>query len=57
MAVSEYAKLRGRSPQLIHYYIRTGKLETEACECGRKCVRVEEADQFFKDKENKDVHD
>jgi len=50
MAVSEYAKARGISPQLIHYYIREEKLEVDNCECGRRCVRVEEADKFFREK-------
>jgi predicted site-specific integrase-resolvase len=50
MAVAEYAKLRGISPQLVHYYIRTNKLEVDLCECGRRCVRVEEADAFLREK-------
>jgi predicted site-specific integrase-resolvase len=50
MAVKDYATSRGLSPQLVHYYIRTGKLEEDQCECGRRCVRVEEADAFFKEK-------
>lgn len=54
MAVSDYAKLRGITAQLIHYYIRKGKIEVDECECGRKCIRVEEVDKFFKDKEKKD---
>lgn len=50
MSVADYAKARGKKPQLIHYYIRTGKIESDFCECGRKCVRVQEADAFFKEK-------
>lgn len=51
MAVRDYAKARNIRPQLLYYYLRTRKIETDYCECGRKCVRVEEADAFFKSKE------
>lgn len=50
MSVADYAKARGMKPQLLHYYLRKGKLEADFCECGRKCIRVEEADAFFKAK-------
>jgi hypothetical protein len=54
MSVADYAQARGKKPQLIHYYIRTGKLIPDECECGRTCVNVEEADLFFKEREEKD---
>jgi hypothetical protein len=51
MSVADYAKARGIRPQLIHYYIRTGKILPTWCECGRKCVDVREADLFFEKKD------
>lgn len=54
MSVADYAKARGMSPQIIHYYIRKEKIVPDFCECGRQCVNVAETDQFFKDKEEKD---
>jgi hypothetical protein len=47
----EYGLLRGIKPQLVYYYIRTGKLELEHCICGRKVIDVAAADEFFKGKE------
>lgn len=41
----EYAKLRGMAPQLVYYYIRTGKIEKQRCICGRPVVRVQAADE------------
>lgn len=51
-----YAKLRGMQPQLVYYRIRTGKLKTKTCNCGRKCIDIKEADVAFGliDKEEKD---
>lgn len=43
----DFAKLIGVAPQLVYYYVRTGKLEIEVCDCGRKCVVVEQAVKFF----------
>ena len=53
MSVADYAKSRGKKPQLIHYYIRTEKILPDFCECGRTCVNVEETDAFFKDQAEK----
>jgi len=47
MSVADYAKARDMKPQLIHYYIRKGKIVPVLCECGRKCVEVKEADDFL----------
>lgn len=47
MSVREYAKFKKMQPQLLYYYLRTGKLEEENCICGRKVLDVEKADQFF----------
>jgi hypothetical protein len=44
----QYAKLRGIYPQKVYSAIRAGKLEQRNCDCGRKIVVVEEADEYFK---------
>jgi hypothetical protein len=43
----DYARLRDRRPQLVYYYIRTGRLDIERCNCGRKCINVNKADALF----------
>jgi hypothetical protein len=43
----EFAKLVGVAPQLVYYYIRTGKIEVVVCDCGRKCVEVAPAREFM----------
>ena len=43
-----YGKLRGIAPQQVYYYIRTKKLETEVCDCGRRCIRIEDADELLR---------
>lgn len=50
----EYAKLRsGLQPQLVYYYIRTGKIKQETCICGRKVIDIKAADEFFASKDKK----
>jgi len=44
----QYAKLRGIYPQKVYAALRNKKLEPTRCECGRKVVVVEEADEYFK---------
>jgi hypothetical protein len=45
-----YAKIRPvQSPQ-IYQWIRSGQLNWKYCECGRKVVKVEEADDFMRSK-------
>jgi len=44
----QYAKLRGIYPQKVYAAIRARKLEERNCDCGRKIVVVEEADEYFK---------
>jgi hypothetical protein len=44
----QYAKLRGIYPQKVYAAIRSGKLQQKPCDCGRKIVVVEEADEYFK---------
>jgi hypothetical protein len=54
MSVREYAKVRGVEPQLIYYYIRTGKISQDACPCcGRKVIDVGSADEFFRQRDAK----
>lgn len=49
MSVGDYAKLRGQQPQLVHYYVRKGAIETRKCECcGAKVINVEQADEAMK---------
>jgi hypothetical protein len=43
-----YGRLRGLAPQLIYYYIRRGKITTSHCDCGRKVIDKEEADDFLR---------
>ncbi len=50
----EYGKLRGISPQLIYYHLRESNLIIDYCDCGRKVVVVDEADQFFRKGEYSD---
>lgn len=42
-----FAKLVGVAPQLVYYYLRTGKIEYTVCNCGRKCVDVASTRKFF----------
>jgi len=42
----EWAKLRKVTPQLVYYWIRSGKIETETCICGRNVIDVEKADEY-----------
>jgi hypothetical protein len=44
----QYAKLRGIRPQRVYAALRAHKLDPTTCECGRKVVVVEEADELFK---------
>lgn len=53
MSVIDYAKARGLQPQKVYYYIRSKKLATEECDCGRKCVVVADVDEFFAELERK----
>lgn len=48
LPVIEYAKLRGLYPQKVYAAIRARKLVQHWCECGRKVVLIEEADEYFK---------
>jgi len=53
MTPRDYGKLRGVAPQLVYYHIRAGHLVPDTCDCGRKVIIVEEADELFrKEKDN-----
>ena len=45
----QYGKSKGIAPQLIYYHIKAKHLDVTTCECGRKCIDVKEADDFFAD--------
>ena len=51
MAISEYARARYITPQLVHYYIRTKRLKKYKCACGRYVINIAEADIALKLKE------
>lgn len=59
MTPREYAKRRSQEtgtivqPQNIYYYIRTGHIPLETCECGRKVIDVKVADDFFNERDKK----
>jgi hypothetical protein len=63
MSVREYAKYKSKvtgtivQPQLIYYYIRTGKIKEEPCICGRKVIDVKSADEFFAKRDAKNRSD
>jgi hypothetical protein len=46
----EYAQARGMTPQLVYYYIRTGKVKKERCVCGRWVIDVRAADEAIQTK-------
>lgn len=47
-SVSEYAKSVGEQPQLIHYYIRTGRIDKKPCACcGRPVINVAQANEVL----------
>lgn len=46
----DYAARRKMAPQLVYYYIRNNSEFqdlVQKCECGRMCIVVEAADEFF----------
>jgi hypothetical protein len=49
----EYAKLRGMTPQMVYYYIRTGVVKDELCKCGRRIVNVLATDEALSEKARK----
>jgi hypothetical protein len=45
-----YAKVRPITPQLVYYAIRNKKLKTHVCNCGRRCISKDGADDFYRAK-------
>ena len=43
-----YARIRGLAPQVIYYYIRRGYITWMRCDCGRKVIEKEEADEYLR---------
>ena len=43
-----YGKLRGIAPQLVYYHIRAGHITYKHCDCGRRVIDKEEADEYFR---------
>lgn len=51
--VKEFARRHNTQPQNIYYYIRTGKLTLEQCDCcGNKVLDIEKAEQFMRAQKN-----
>jgi hypothetical protein len=45
----EYARLVGIAPQRVYYYIRNKRISVHNCPgCGRKVIKIEEADVIFR---------
>jgi hypothetical protein len=45
----QYSKIRPvQSPQ-VYGYIRRGRLPTYTCQCGRKVIRIDEADDLLRE--------
>jgi hypothetical protein len=63
MSVIEYARYKSRvtgtkvQPQLVYYYLRTGKIKEEICICGRKVIDVQSADEYFAKRDAKNRSD
>ena len=47
MTPRDYAKTRKMTPQLVYYYIRSGKLTQEKCICGRWVIDIKAAEELF----------
>lgn len=54
-SVKVFADSRGLEPQSVYYYIRTGKLTLEECECcGHKVIDIKLATEFFDAKQEEE---
>lgn len=48
VSIGDFARARGVRPQLIHYYLRTGKLTRATCNgCGQLRLITKEANELF----------
>lgn len=43
----EYARSRGLTPQKVYAALRNHKLDYTICNCGHRCVNIQEADVLF----------
>lgn len=43
----DFAKLINVSPQLVYYYIRNGRIESQQCLCGNKIINRKQAQHIF----------
>ena len=50
MTPVQYSKIRPIRPQQIYAWIRNETLSWKRCDCGRKVIRVEEADELLRSK-------
>jgi hypothetical protein len=48
MRISEYAKARSVAPQMVHYYIRKGRIQKSRCACGNFVIEIAVADEVFR---------
>jgi hypothetical protein len=46
----DFAHIRPITPQLVYYAIRTKKVTTQRCACGRSCINKDEADDYYRSK-------
>jgi len=54
MTVIEWARARSLQPQIVYYWVRTGKIKQELCVCGRKVIDVAGADAYYAEKQETD---
>jgi hypothetical protein len=50
-----YSKIRPIAAQLVYYAIRTHKLPTAICNCGRKCINKQDADNYYRKVRGRDA--
>lgn len=43
----DFAKVIGVAPQLVYYYIRNGRIESQQCLCGNKVINRKQAQHVF----------
>jgi hypothetical protein len=44
----DYAHIRPITPQLVYYAIKTNKIGIQYCQCGRRCIDKDEADDYYR---------
>lgn len=53
MTPRDYAKKHGFEPQILYYYLRTGRLKKHYCDCGRPVIDVAETDALLAEQKAK----